>query len=85
LAGGTGEFFSLTLPEFASVASAGVRQANGRLPVVAGCGYGTAIAKQFAQAADGAGADGLLLLPPYLGSVPEGVPWMTFHYFTRDL
>jgi 5-dehydro-4-deoxyglucarate dehydratase len=73
-AGGTGEFFSLTLPEFASVVSAGVQQANGRLPVVAGCGYGTAIAKQFAQAADGAGADGLLLLPPYLvNSEPAGL------------
>jgi len=74
LAGGTGEFFSLTLAEFASVVSAGVQQANGRVPVVAGCGYGTAIAKQFAQAADGAGADGLLLLPPYLvNSEPGGL------------
>jgi 5-dehydro-4-deoxyglucarate dehydratase len=73
-AGGTGEFFSLTLPEFASVVSAGVQQANGRVPVVAGCGYGTAIAKQFAQAADEAGADGLLLLPPYLvKSEPAGL------------
>lgn len=65
-AGGTGEFFSLTLKEFSSVVSAAVQQANGRVPVVAGCGYGTAIAKEFAQTADAAGADGLLLLPPYL-------------------
>src|SRR6202041_1585283 len=34
--------------------------------VVPGCGYGTAMAKQFAQAGEAAGADGLLLLPPYL-------------------
>jgi 5-dehydro-4-deoxyglucarate dehydratase len=34
--------------------------------VLAGCGYGTAMAKQFAQAAEAAGADGVLLLPPYL-------------------
>jgi 5-dehydro-4-deoxyglucarate dehydratase len=65
-AGGTGEFFSLTMQEFTSVISAAVQQANGRVPVVAGCGYGTAIAKQFALAAEAAGADGLLLLPPYL-------------------
>jgi len=65
-AGGTGEFFSLTIPEFGSVVSAAVHQTNGRVPVVAGCGYGTAIARQFAQTAEAAGADGILLLPPYL-------------------
>jgi 5-dehydro-4-deoxyglucarate dehydratase len=65
-AGGTGEFFSLTLEEFSNVVSAAVEQTSRRAPVVAGCGYGTAIAKQFAKAAETAGADGLLLLPPYL-------------------
>lgn len=65
-AGGTGEFFSLTLQEFSAVVSAAVEQANGRAPVVAGCGYGTAMAKQFAQAAQASGAGGILLLPPYL-------------------
>jgi 5-dehydro-4-deoxyglucarate dehydratase len=65
-AGGTGEFFSLTLQEFSRVVSAAVQQTNRRVPVVAGCGYGTAMAKQFAEAAETAGADGLLLLPPYL-------------------
>jgi 5-dehydro-4-deoxyglucarate dehydratase len=65
-AGGTGEFFSLTLDEFSKVVSAAVQQTNHRVPVVAGCGYGTAMAKQFAQAAEVAGADGILLLPPYL-------------------
>jgi 5-dehydro-4-deoxyglucarate dehydratase len=65
-AGGTGEFFSLTLPEFQEVVLAAVNQASGRVPVIAGCGYGTAIARQFAQAAEDGGADGLLLLPPYL-------------------
>ena len=34
--------------------------------MVAGCGYGTAMAKEFAKAAEEAGADGILLLPPYL-------------------
>jgi 5-dehydro-4-deoxyglucarate dehydratase len=65
-AGGAGEFFSLTLEEFSSVVSAAAEQTRRRVPVVAGCGYGTAMAKQFARAAEAAGADGLLLLPPYL-------------------
>ncbi len=65
-AGGTGEFFSLTLDEFSRVVAAAVRETAGRVPVLAGCGYGTAMAKQFAQAAESAGADGLLLMPPYL-------------------
>jgi 5-dehydro-4-deoxyglucarate dehydratase len=65
-AGGTGEYFSLTLEEFSAVVAAAVLQTNQRVPVVAGCGYGTAMAKQFAQAGEAAGADGLLLFPPYL-------------------
>jgi 5-dehydro-4-deoxyglucarate dehydratase len=65
-AGGTGEFFSLTLAEFAQVVRAAVVQTNHRVPVVAGCGYGTAMAREFARAAEAAGADGILLLPPYL-------------------
>lgn len=65
-AGGTGEFFSLTLEEFETVVRAAVEESSGKVPVLAGCGYGTAIAKQFAAAAHRAGADGLLLLPPYL-------------------
>src|ERR1700691_4636790 len=65
-AGGTGEFFSLTLSEFSAVVEAAVEQTDHAVPVVAGCGYGTAMAKQCAQAGEGAGADGILLLPPYL-------------------
>lgn len=65
-AGGTGEFFSLTLQEFSKVVSAAVSESGGKVPVLAGCGYGTRTAIQFARAAEEAGADGLLLLPPYL-------------------
>jgi 5-dehydro-4-deoxyglucarate dehydratase len=65
-AGGTGEFFSLTLSEFSSVMRAAVAQTAKQVPLVAGCGYGTAMAREFAQAAEEAGADGILLLPPYL-------------------
>jgi len=65
-AGGTGEFFSLTPAEVATVVAAAVKETNGQTPVIAGCGYGTAVAVELAKAAEKAGADGLLLLPPYL-------------------
>jgi 5-dehydro-4-deoxyglucarate dehydratase len=65
-AGGTGEFFSLTPSEVGTVVTAAVKETNGQTPVIAGCGYGTAIAVELAKSADKAGADGLLLLPPYL-------------------
>lgn len=73
-AGGTGEFFSLTPGEVASVVRAAVEETAGRVPVISGCGYGTAIAVEIAQSAQAAGADGILLLPPYLvGSKQEGL------------
>ena len=73
-AGGTGEFFSLTPDEVATVVAAAVAEANGALPVISGCGYGTAIATGIARDAERVGADGLLLLPPYLvGSQQEGL------------
>ncbi|MDE1916674.1 MAG: 5-dehydro-4-deoxyglucarate dehydratase [Sphingomonadales bacterium] len=73
-AGGTGEFFSLTPAEVTQVVRAAVEETAGRVPVIAGAGYGTAIAVEMAQAAEAAGADGILLLPPYLvGSKQEGL------------
>ncbi|WCT74736.1 5-dehydro-4-deoxyglucarate dehydratase [Sphingomonas naphthae] len=65
-AGGTGEFFSLTPAEVKQVVSAAVVETAGKTPVIAGCGYGTAIATGIARDAEEVGADGLLLLPPYL-------------------
>lgn len=73
-AGGTGEFFSLALSEVETVVRAAVAETGGRVPVIAGTGYGTAIAKELAGAAERAGADGLLLLPHYLTEAPpEGI------------
>jgi len=63
---GTGEFHALTPEEFRACVSAAVAEAAGRVPVVAGAGYGTALAVQYARAAEEEGADGLLALPPYL-------------------
>jgi 5-dehydro-4-deoxyglucarate dehydratase len=65
-AGGTGEFFSIAPDEFPAVVRAAVEGAGGRVPIVAGCGYGTRLAVQLARAAEKAGADGILLLPHYL-------------------
>jgi 5-dehydro-4-deoxyglucarate dehydratase len=70
-AGGTGEFFSLQLAEYESVIAAAVKSARGRLPVIAGVGYGTAMAIEFARRAENAGADGILLLPHYLIQVEQ--------------
>ena len=64
-AGGTGEFFSLAPDEIPAVVRA-AKAAAGSTPIVAGCGYGTRMAVALARAAQEAGADGLLLLPPYL-------------------
>ncbi|WBO20727.1 5-dehydro-4-deoxyglucarate dehydratase [Sphingomonas abietis] len=73
-AGGTGEFFSLTPAEVDKVVRAAVEETAGRVPVIAGAGYGTAMAIELAQAAERAGADGILLLPPYLmGAKQEGL------------
>lgn len=65
-AGGTGEFFSLTPEEVEQVTGATVADVNGRMPVLSGVGYGTAMAIDLARRAERAGADGILLLPPYL-------------------
>lgn len=70
-AGGTGEFFSLSVDEVAHVTTATVEEVAGRMPVLTGVGYGRAIAVEMAQRAEAAGADGILLLPPYLISASQ--------------
>ncbi|MCS0603240.1 5-dehydro-4-deoxyglucarate dehydratase [Streptomyces sp. LP11] len=63
---GTGEFHALLPEEFEACVRVAVEAAGGRVPVVAGTGYGTALAVRHARLAEGAGADGLLAMPPYL-------------------
>lgn len=65
-AGGTGEFFSLSPAEVMKVVATAVAETRGRVPVLAGVGYGTRIATELAAGVEAAGADGILLLPPYL-------------------
>ena len=64
--GGTGEFFSLNLAEYSALVAAAVEEARGAVPVIAGVGYGTPLATEFVGAAEKAGADAVLVLPPYL-------------------
>ncbi|MEV7451084.1 5-dehydro-4-deoxyglucarate dehydratase [Streptomyces nigra] len=77
---GTGEFHALTPEEFQACVRAAVEAAEGRVPVVAGAGYGTALAVRYAALAEEAGADGLLAMPPYL--VVAGQEGLLRHYRT---
>lgn len=65
-AGGTGEFFSLTQSEVNRVVRAAVEETGKKMPVIAPAGGGTAVSIEYCRAAEAAGADGILLLPPYL-------------------
>ncbi|MFJ9420525.1 5-dehydro-4-deoxyglucarate dehydratase [Streptomyces sp. NPDC101249] len=75
---GTGEFHALTPEEYERCVRAAVEAAEGRVPVVAGAGYGTALAVRYARLAEAAGADGLLAMPPYL--VVAGQEGLVRHY-----
>lgn len=66
VAGGTGEFFNLTLEEFREIVEVAVDAIGGHVPIIASAGQSTGLAKEHARAAQEAGADGILLMPPYL-------------------
>lgn len=68
---GTGEFPALSAGEVAEVVRASVDEVAGSIPVVAGTGGPIAHAQEIARAAADAGADALLVLPPYLVSGPQ--------------
>ncbi|WP_433525784.1 5-dehydro-4-deoxyglucarate dehydratase [Nocardia pseudovaccinii] len=73
-AGGTGEGFALTSTEIDRVVRAAVAETAGRVPVIAPATAGTRVAVEQARAAEAAGADGILLLPPYLVEAsPDGL------------
>jgi 5-dehydro-4-deoxyglucarate dehydratase len=71
IACGTGEFHALETEEFTRVVRTAVEVVAGRVPVYAGAGGSVAQAKIFARVAEQAGADGILLLPPYLVTMPQ--------------
>jgi 5-dehydro-4-deoxyglucarate dehydratase len=71
IACGTGELHALEAAELRGIVRTAVDVVGGRVPVYAGAGGSIAQAKAFARAAEEAGADGLLLLPPYLVEMPQ--------------
>lgn len=63
---GTGEFHALSASEAIAATRTAVTTVAGRVPVIAGAGGPLGHAIEVAKAAADAGADGLLVLPPYL-------------------
>ena len=63
---GTGEFSALEPGEYGEVVRVAVEAIAGRVPVFAGAGGPVRTARRFADRAKESGADGILLLPPYL-------------------
>ena len=66
IGGSTGELFSLSMDERKTLLEESIRQAAGRLPIIAGCPHsGTQLALELVQHAQEAGADGAMVTPPY--------------------
>ena len=70
-AGGTGEMYSLTPAEYSRVIELTTHAIEDRIPVIAGVGFGQRLAIEMAQAAEKAGADGILAFPPYYPQAEE--------------
>jgi 5-dehydro-4-deoxyglucarate dehydratase len=68
--GGGGEVYSLTVAEAIEVVRVTVRVTNGRMPVFGGVGYNAVLGAEMARGMEMAGADGLLVLPPYYTNAP---------------
>ncbi|HEU5435553.1 MAG TPA: 5-dehydro-4-deoxyglucarate dehydratase, partial [Telluria sp.] len=66
VAGGTGEFFSLTPEDYTQVVKVAVETCRGKVPILAGAGGPTRTAIAYAQEAERLGAHGILLMPHYL-------------------
>lgn len=71
VAGGTGEFFNLSQDEFREIVRLAVKVVDGKLPVIASAGLSVATGSAFARIAEEEGADGILLMPPYLTECPQ--------------
>ena len=70
-AGGTGEMYSLTPAEYTRLVELTALAVEDRVPVIAGVGFGQRLAVEMAQAAEKAGADGILAFPPYYPHAEE--------------
>src|SRR5215204_5776977 len=65
---GTGELFGLSPEECLDITRATVGAVGGRIPVIASVGFGPRVGAKMAREAEVAGADGILVLPPYYGT-----------------
>jgi 5-dehydro-4-deoxyglucarate dehydratase len=70
---GTGELAALSESEHAEAVAVTVKAVGGRIPVLAGAGGSLGSARRQVQQAADAGADGILLLPPYLAVSGDGL------------
>ncbi|MCH7273856.1 5-dehydro-4-deoxyglucarate dehydratase [Burkholderia gladioli] len=66
VAGGTGEFFSLTRDDYSNVVRTAAETCKGKVPILAGAGGPTRVAIEYAKEAQRLGANGVLLMPHYL-------------------
>lgn len=71
VAGGTGEFFSLSKEEYTQIVHTATEMVNGKMPVISSVGRSIPEAIEFAKIAERAGINGLLLMPPYLTECPK--------------
>ena len=71
VAGGTGEFFSLSANEYQQIITIAAKTVAGRVPVISSVGRSIPEAITFAKMAEQAGVDALLLFPPYLTECPQ--------------
>lgn len=72
VAGGTGEGFSLRPSEVVEITRRAAPITAGRVALLVGAGFGSTQAREIARAAQDAGADGLLILPPYYPNPDPG-------------
>lgn len=74
VAGGTGEFLSLSRDEYKSIVKVTSETVKGKVPTISSIGRSIPEAIEFASIAENAGIDALLLMPPYLTEcAKEGV------------
>ena len=95
IAGGMGEFFSLTSGEITELTRIAVAAAAARIPVLVGVGGGPVEGRALARAARDAGVDGLVILPPnypapdpaglvaYYQAIAEAVPDLAVILYSR--
>ena len=71
---GTGEIFALSPDECAAVTAATVASVAGRMPVIASVGFNARIGADLAARAEAAGANAVLVMPPYYANPdPQGL------------